>query len=58
LKRLGYRGTINHYVGMSHYYRLEPLSGGHYVSLAGGALNAPCSAWHLDFATAGQGDGL
>lgn len=50
IRALGYRDTINHYVGMSHYYRLEPLSGGHYVSLAGGALNAPCSAWHLDFA--------
>lgn len=50
IRALGYRGTINHYVGMSHYYRLEPLSGGHYVSLAGGALNTPCSAWHLDFA--------
>ncbi|MBK8375290.1 MAG: DUF2460 domain-containing protein [Sphingomonadales bacterium] len=51
IEALGYRGTINHYVGMSHYFRLEPLSGGHYVSLTGGALNAPCSAWHLDFAT-------
>lgn len=50
IRALGYRGTINHYVGMSHYYRLEPLGGGHYVSLAGGALNTPCRAWHLDFA--------
>lgn len=50
IRALGYRGTINHYVGMSHYYRLEPLAGGHYVSLAGGALNSPCKAWHLDFA--------
>ena len=48
--QLGWRGTINHYVGMSHYFRLEPNSGGHYVSLAGGALNAPCAAWHRDFA--------
>lgn len=47
---LGYRGDINHYVGMSHYFRLEPLYGGLYVSLAGGTLNAPCAAWHLDFA--------
>lgn len=47
---LGYRGTINHYVGMSHYYRLEPVAGGHYASLAGGALNTPCHTWHLDFA--------
>ena len=47
---LGYRQTINHYVGMSHYFRLEPLGNGHYVSLAGGALNAPCRAWHRNFA--------
>jgi uncharacterized protein (TIGR02217 family) len=50
IRGLGYRGTINHYVGMSHYFRLEPVSGGHYVSLAGGALCTPCSTWHLDFA--------
>lgn len=50
IQALGYRGTINHYVGMSHYFRLDPLSGGHYVSLTGGALNTPCRAWHLDFA--------
>ena len=43
---LGYRGAINHYVGMSHYFRLrvdeevEP----------GQALNGPCAAWHRDFA--------
>jgi uncharacterized protein (TIGR02217 family) len=47
---LGYRQTINHYVGMSHYFRLEPLGNEHYVSLAGGALNAPCRAWHRNFA--------
>ncbi|MEO7825532.1 MAG: DUF2460 domain-containing protein, partial [Allosphingosinicella sp.] len=48
--QLGYRGPINHYVGMSHYFRLEANSGGYYVSLAGGVLNAPCAAWHSDFA--------
>jgi len=48
--RLGYRGAINHYVGMSHYFRLEAHSGGFYVSLAGGALNNACAAWHRDFA--------
>ena len=46
---LGYRGHINHYVGMSHYFRLEAVGDGHYVSLTGGALNAPCRAWHADF---------
>jgi uncharacterized protein (TIGR02217 family) len=48
---LGYRGSINHYVGMSHYFRLEPNGGGLFASLTGGALNAPCAAWHADFAT-------
>jgi uncharacterized protein (TIGR02217 family) len=48
--QLGYRGPINHYVGMSHYFRLEANSGGYYISLAGGVLNAPCGAWHSDFA--------
>lgn len=41
--RLGYRGVINHYVGMSHYFRLD---GALEVT---GALNAPCAAWHADF---------
>jgi uncharacterized protein (TIGR02217 family) len=50
--QLGYRGTILHYVGMSHYFRLEP--GGTQVSLAGGALNVACAAWHDDFARRAQ----
>lgn len=48
--QLGYRGSITHYVGMSHYPRLEAASGGFYASLSGGAINAPCAAWHRDFA--------
>ncbi|MBU3078464.1 DUF2460 domain-containing protein [Sphingomonas quercus] len=43
---LGYRGAINHYVGMSHYYRM----GVDLRAIAeGGALNAPCLSWHRDF---------
>ena len=48
--QLGYRGPINHYLGMSHYFRLEPLGDSFYVSLAGGVLNGPAEAWHRDFA--------
>lgn len=46
--QLGYRGIINHYVGMSHYFRLagEPLT----VTVADGVLNAAAAAWHRDFA--------
>ncbi|SEL13399.1 TIGR02217 family protein [Sphingomonas palmae] len=44
--QLGYRGAITHYVGMSHYFRLEDGV----VTLKGGALNGACAAWHADFA--------
>jgi len=47
---LGYRGSIVHYVGMSHYFRLEGAGGGLYVSAAGGVLNVASAAWHRDFA--------
>ena len=55
--RLGYAGVVNHYVGMSHYFRLEAASGGLYVSLGAGALNAPCAAWHRAFAEAARDAG-
>ena len=55
---LGYRGDIVHYVGMSHYFRLEGNSGGLYVSLKGGTLNAPCAAWHRDFAACAKALGF
>ncbi|WP_294321085.1 DUF2460 domain-containing protein [uncultured Sphingomonas sp.] len=48
--RLGYRGALVHYVGMSHYFRLERSGDGLFVSLAGGVLNVACAAWHRDFA--------
>ncbi|MES2337810.1 MAG: DUF2460 domain-containing protein [Pseudomonadota bacterium] len=47
---LGYRGAINHYVGMSHYFRLEPAGTTLRVSTAGGVLNVAAAAWHRDFA--------
>ena len=55
---LGYRGSIIHYVGMSHYFRLEPLYGGLYVTLNGGALNGPCAAWHRSLAAEAKAVGL
>ncbi|MGE7206453.1 non-contractile tail sheath protein, partial [Sphingomonas sp. NPDC019816] len=48
---LGYRGDIVHYVGMSHYFRLERSGDGLYASLAGGVLNTASAAWHRGFAT-------
>lgn len=46
VRQLGYRGSINHYVGMSHYFRLDASS---HVTRDGGVLNAPCARWHADF---------
>jgi uncharacterized protein (TIGR02217 family) len=55
---LGYRGSITHYVGMSHYFRLDDFAPNFYVSLTGGALNAPCAAWHADFCARAQAYGF
>ncbi|MFL6741231.1 MAG: DUF2460 domain-containing protein, partial [Sphingomicrobium sp.] len=49
----GFRGTINHYIGMSHYFaldgaaRLDPTR----------MLNAAALAWHRDFARAARAHG-
>ncbi len=41
--QLGYRSAINHYVGMSHYFRLDS------DLKVTGTLNTPCAEWHEDF---------
>lgn len=56
--QLGYRGDILHYVGMSHYFRLEGSGDGFYASLAGGVLNVAAAAWHADFAARAKALGL
>ncbi len=55
IEALGYRGAINHYVGMSHYLRLE--AGGTYASLTGGAINVAAAAWHRSFAAEAKARG-
>lgn len=55
---LGYHGDIVHYVGMSHFMRLAVTGGALKVGVAGGALNAPCTAWHRAFAAACRAAGL
>ena len=54
-RALGYRGAINHYLGMSHYFRLETVGEGLYVSLSApqageqfAAINQPAATWHRD----------
>lgn len=55
---LGYRGSVNHYVGMSHYFSLARVSGELLVTTAGGAINPPCAAWHRSLAAEAKRFGL
>lgn len=49
LRGLGYRGSVLHYVGMSHYFRLTAAAGSYLVDPAAAALNKPADAWHRAF---------
>ncbi len=49
VRQLGYRGSVIHYVGMSHYFRLAPADGGYLVGAAADPLNAPTRNWHRAF---------
>jgi uncharacterized protein (TIGR02217 family) len=55
-ERLGFRGVINHYIGMSHYFGL----GGNGLLDTSRTLNDAALAWHRDFAraVAARGDQL
>jgi len=49
LRALGYRGSVLHYVGMSHFMRLAPVSGAFLVPGTGDPLCTPARAWHADY---------
>ncbi|MCB2060938.1 MAG: DUF2460 domain-containing protein [Novosphingobium sp.] len=49
IRQLGYRGSIVHYVGMSHYFHLEHLSGSYLVMDSDYPLSAPARQWHLAY---------
>ena len=53
-ERLGYRGTINHYIGMSHYSTLG--ADGMVDATAG--MNAAALAWHAELARAAKAHGF
>ena len=54
IERLGHRGVINHYVGMSHYFALD---GAGLVDPTR-TLNEAALAWHRDFARAAKARGF
>ena len=49
IRQLGYRGSVVHYVGMSHYYRLAASGADLLVSSTGDPLSQPARAWHVNF---------
>ena len=50
IRGLGYRGSINHYIGMSHFFPLAPDgAGGFAVDPALPAMNAAAERWHAGF---------
>jgi len=55
LDGLGYRGSILHYVGMSHFYRLAASGGAYLVDTSAAALCTPARAWHASFLAAANG---
>ena len=51
LRGLGYRGSMLHYVGMSHYFRLEAAGSDFVTPGDGDPLCTPARAWHAAFFT-------
>lgn len=49
LRGLGYRGSVLHYVGMSHFMRLAASGGEFLVPGAGDPLCTPAREWHRAF---------
>ncbi len=49
IRQLGYRGSVVHYVGMSHYFRMAASGSGFLVGGTGDPLCTPARAWHLAF---------
>ena len=51
--QLGYRGSLVHYIGMSHHFALAAVAGGGFaVDGSGAVLNGPAAAWHANFLAA------
>lgn len=53
---LGYRGLVNHYVGMSHYFALAHVGGGRFEVAEG--LCGAAAAWHRGLLRAARAAGF
>lgn len=55
---LGYREDIVHYVGMSHFMRLERQAGGGLLAASNGQVCTPATAWHENYFASAKAEGL
>ena len=55
---LGYRGSLLHYAGMSHYMRLAHSAGQFVVPGSGDPLCTPAKVWHRAFLAAAKAAGF
>lgn len=49
VRQLGYRGSVVHYLGMSHYFRLARTGGAFLAGTSDDPLNTPTCTWHRAF---------
>ena len=49
IRQLGYRGSVVHYVGMSHYFRLEHRDEAYLAVKTSDPLSIPTKRWHEHF---------
>lgn len=57
-RQLGYRGSLLHYLGMSHFMRLSANGGQFLVPASGDPLCTPAKAWHRAFFSAAKAAGF
>ncbi len=57
-RQLGYRGSLLHYVGMSHFMRLTAQGGEYLVPGSGDPLCTPAKVWHRAFFPAAKAAGF
>ncbi|MFM5947923.1 MAG: DUF2460 domain-containing protein [Novosphingobium sp.] len=56
--QLGYRGSLLHYAGMSHFMRLTAQGGGFLVPFSGERLCTPAKIWHRAYFAAAKAAGF
>ena len=49
VRQLGYRGSVVHYVGMSHYFQLAEVDGSYIIGDGENRLCGPAREWHRAF---------